>query len=394
MDKAKRATSRLTLVGGLVLLGWAISAAPARAATPPERVLPDSTIFLFKINDAKGFRDSFRSSHYGQLWNDPALKDFKDDLGQKLEDVTKTLKDKIGLNLGELLELPQGPVTLAVLSRDDPKLPIAVVVMVDAAANKDKIADLASKLTKQAEETGAKSSQESFGGLTLHIVRPPTDDKPKEKEKDEEKDEDKSPDMSFVWTEADGVFYSSIATPGSEVEVIKDLTAHREGRDNSLASNESFSKTQAKIESGKAQVVWFVDVAKIIKMALKASAKGNEGQMQQNEVNLQLLGVNGLKSIGGSLAFGSASYDIVSKTFFLAPKPVEGLLKIFSFPPVRLRPEPWVPATVASYQSMSWDLDTAYEAINETANKFQPGLLNMMEQTLVGPNGGEPLSLQ
>ena len=141
-------------------------------------------------------------------------------------------------------------------------------------------------------------------------------------------------------------------------------------------------------------MVWFLDVAKIIKIALKASAKGNEGQMQQNEVYVQQLGFNGLKSIGGSFAFSAGNYDSLSKTFFLAPKPVDGVLKIFSFPPVRLRPEAWVPATLASYQSMSWDLDNAYDAIEAIINKFQPGMLNLIEQQLVGPNGGQPLSFK
>ena len=393
MHTAKRAMRRLALVGCLGLFGAAMSAAPAPAATPPERVLPDSTIFLFKINDTKAFREAFRGSHYGQLWHDPAMKDFRDDLSQKFEDLAKPLKEKIGLSLQELLQLPQGPIAVALLSRDDPKLPVAIVVMADAGANKDKLADVLNKATKQAEEHGAKASQETFNGLTLHILREAADEKPKEK--DQAKAEGGgSTDMGAAWAESEGVFYFSFAAPGGETEVLKDLTAHKEGRDNALAGNESFNKTQAKIESAKAQVVWFLDVAKIIKIALKASAKGNEGQMQQNEVYVQQLGFNGLKSIGGSFAFNSGNYDSLSKTFFLAPKPVHGVLKIFSFPPVRLRPEAWVPATLASYQSMSWDLDNAYDAIEAIINKFQPGMLNLIEQQLVGPNGGQPLSFK
>ena len=53
-----------------------------------------------------------------------------------------------------------------------------------------------------------------------------------------------------------------------------------------------------------------------------------------------------------------------------------------------------MPATVATYQTMSWDLDNAYDAINDLVNKFQPGMLNLLEQQLVGPNGGQPLSFQ
>ncbi len=392
MHTAKRAMRRWALVGWLGLMGTALSSGSAMAVAPPERVLPDSTIFVFKLNDAKKFREAFRGSHYGQLWNDPAMKDFRDDLAQKLEDVSKQLREKIGLGLGEILELPQGPVTVAVVSRDDPKVPVAFAIIADAGANKDKVTDALTKFTKQAEDSGAKASQETFNGLTLHILRDAPDDKAKEK--DQEKGDDKSPDFSLAWTQSENVFYFSVATPGGEVEVIKDLTAHREGRDNSLASNESFSKTQAKLDSGQANLVWFLDVAKVIKLALKASARGNEGQMQQNEVYMQMFGITGLKSVGGSYTFGTGHFDSLSKTFFLAPKPVQGLLKVFSFPPARLRPEPWVPATVASYQTFSWDLDNAYEAINELVNQFQPGMLNLVEQQLVGPNGGQPLSFK
>jgi hypothetical protein len=388
MDTAKRAIRPLALIGWLGLFGGMALPLPlAQAAAPPERVLPESTILLLKLNDVKNFRESFRGSHYGQLWNDPAMKDFKDDLVQKIEDATKALKDNVGLSLKELLELPQGSVAIAALTRDDPKLPIAVAVLADAGENKEKMADVLTRATKQAEDAGFKVSQEAFNGLTLHVLQAPQKE---EKEKEKEKNEDKStPRPPVVWTQSEGLFFF-----GSDVEVVKDLTAHREGRDNSLAANEAFAKTQAKTDSAKSQVVWFLDLSKLAQLLVKASARGNDGQAQQNEVLVETLGLKGLKSVGGCFTLGTGNYDSLSKTFFLAPKPVQGLLKIFSFPPLALRPEAWVPATVASYQTMSWDLDNAFEAINEVVNNFQPGMLNILEQQLVGPNGGQPLNFQ
>ena len=53
-----------------------------------------------------------------------------------------------------------------------------------------------------------------------------------------------------------------------------------------------------------------------------------------------------------------------------------------------------MPASVASYQTLSWDLDDAYIALNDLANMFQPGMLDVFQQQLVGPNGGEPLNFQ
>jgi hypothetical protein len=389
MDTAKRATRRLALIGWLALVGGAIlPPLPARAETPPERVLPDSTVFLLKFNDIKNLRESFRASHLGQLWNDPAMKDFKDDLVQKIEDATKVLKDQVGFSLRELVDLPQGSIAVAALTRDDPKLPVAGALLADVGENRDKMADLLNRLTKHAEDAGAKVALEAFNGLTLHIVNFPHKDE--EKPKDKEKDEDRSlPPPPVIWTQAEGRFFL-----GTDVEVVKDLTAHREGRDNALAANEAFAKTQAKTDAAKAQVVWFLDFAKVISLLIKASARGNDGQAQQSEVLVETLGLKGLKSAGGSFTLGTGNYDSLSKTFFLAPKPAHGLLKIFSFQPAALRPEPWVPANVASYQTLSWDFDNAYEAINEVVNNFQQGMLQLLEQQLVGPDGGQPLSFQ
>src|SRR5262245_14668412 len=149
MQTAQRAIRRLALIGCLGLfagMGW--PAPRAQAAAPPERILPDSTIFLLKLNDAKNLREAFRGSSYGQLWNDPDMKDFRDDLAQKVEDWTKPLQEKIGVGLKQLLEIPQGAVAVAAMSRDDPKLPVAVAVLADAGGNKSKMADVLGRSTK------------------------------------------------------------------------------------------------------------------------------------------------------------------------------------------------------------------------------------------------------
>jgi hypothetical protein len=375
MQLAQRAIRRLALVGWLGLLGLAgLPDHPAKAA-PPERMLPETTLFLLKLNDAKVFRDSFRSSQYGQLWNDPALKDFREELLVRLEDNAKVLKERIGISFRELLELPQGALAIAVLGRDDPNLPAAGVLIADAGENQKKLEEVLDRASKQAEEAGAKVSKDSFNSLTLHIVQPP-------KQGDE-------PRPPLVWTNAGSLFLV-----GSDVDIIKDLAAHREGRDGSLAAAESFTKTLAKTDADKAQAVWYLDVAKVVKLAINAANKENKAQAQQNEILAEQLGAFGLKSVGGSFSLGVGNYDSQTKIFFNAPKPVAGLLKLFSFPPTALRPESWVPATVATYQTVSWDLDNLFTALDDVVNKFQPGMINLLQQQLVGPDGGQPLDFK
>jgi Protein of unknown function (DUF3352) len=396
MRTAKIAIFRWAFFGCLGLVAaFGLPIQQAQAAAPPERILPDSTVFMLKLNDAKSFRDAFRASQYGQLWNDPALKDFRDELAQKLADATKTLNEKIGVSLIDLIQLPQGTLAVAAIAKDASRdeaaatsLPVDVVLLADAGENEKKMLDVLERATKQAEASEAKISTESFNGLTIRTIQFPAAP-PKEKEKGKEQDKPKPiPNPPLIWTNSGSLFF--VAT---SLDVIKDLAAHRDGRDNSLGATEAYAKTQAKTDSAKSQVIWYLDVAKLVKVVIKASTK--DADAQQTDVLVQELGVYGLKSIGGCLTLGgTGNYDSLSKTFVHAPRPVAGLLKVFSLPPITLRPESWVPATVASYQTVSFDLDNAFTALNEIVNKFQPGMVNLIEQNLVGPNGGEPLSFE
>jgi hypothetical protein len=388
---AKQAILRLALVGwlGLSCLSG-LTTNLAQAAAPPEKVLPDSTVFLLKIADVKALRESFQQSQYGHLWNDPALKDFREDISARLKETSNNLKDRIGVTLEELLDLPQGGLSIAAVVQDDPKLPVALAIIADAGKNAERMAEVMNRSSKQIEQAGGKVATEAFQGGTVHIIQPPTPKEEKKDDKDEEAKTPPPPPPPLVWTNAAGLFYI-----GSGVNLIKDLVAHGDGRSTgSLATVEAFAKTQSKLGSSDGQILWFLDVNKVIKLVTKANAKGGEAQAQQLEFLVNELGVNGLKSVGGTLALNAGNYNSLTKTFFLAPTPVQGLLKIFSLPPISLKPESWVPATVASYQSLSWDLDNAYNAINDLVNKFQPGMLNVLEQQLAGPEGGQPLSFQ
>ena len=369
MSIALPAAGRLALAGwlGLVALGAGVS---SYAATPPEKSLPDSTLFYVKVANAANLREAFAQSQTGQLINDPAMKPLRDDVMEKMADVSKTLKEKMGVSLAELATLPQGPITIAVVAKSEAKIPVAVLITAEAGKNSATMADVMSKATKLAEGDKSKVSTETFKDLTLHIIQAP-------------KEGDTEP-PPLIWTNAGSVYH--IAT---DLDALKELITHAEGRDDSLAANESFVSVSKRVGSSDSGVVWFLDIAKSIKVGQAAS-----GNAQQAEAILQLTGINGLKAAGGSYTLNTGPYDSLSKTFFLAPAPVQGVLKMFQMPKANLRPQPWVPASVASYQTISWDLDGAYKALEDLTNMFQPGVLGAMEQQLVPPGGGEPLSLQ
>ena len=369
-----RAAFRLALTGCLGMALVSALATTVRAADP-EKTLPDTTLFFFKVKNVAELRDSFKQTSFGQLLADPALKPLKDDFAKKFdgEQGNKEIKAKLGVSLGELLSLPQGAATVAIVSKADPKIPVSLLISADAGKNASTMTDVMTKSTDQAKQADAKVGTESFKGLTLHIIQPP-------------KDGDK-PNPPLVWTNVGTVFH--IAT---DLDALKDVISHADGRSDSLASVDAFAKTRTKL--GESSVSWFLDINKSIKMLVKIGQAAQGGGGQNLDAMLQITGINGLKAAAGSFALNTGTYDSLNKVYFLAPAPTQGILKLFMMPPVNLRPEPWVPSGVTSYYSLSWDLDGAYNALNDLVNQFQPGMLQMAQQGLVGPNGGEPLDLQ
>ncbi len=395
MSIALRAALRLAVTGWFALAGLLLVQAQGRAATPPERMLPDSTVAFVKLNNAAALREGFMQSQLGQLWNDPAVKTWKDEILARVDEESKTLKEKIGVTYRELFELPQGPTAIAFLKHSNPQVPIVLLVIADAGKKTETMNNVLTKATKQGELNGGKISTETFRGVTIHVIQPPKDkDKDKDKDKEKNKDKKDQPEPPIVWSNQGTVFYIS-----SDVDAMKDLIGHEQGRDDSLAASAAYAQAAKKLGSDT-PVLWFVDLPKLIDLlaqqgtAANANGANNANQAQQTQAMIQVTGLNGLKSAAGSFTLNTPNYDTLTKTIIQVQPPAAGLLKVFRLPKIAVQPESWVPASVASYQTISWDLDNAYVALNELANMFQPGIVNVIEQQLVGPNGGQPLQFK
>ncbi|CAN5718284.1 hypothetical protein BH23PLA1_BH23PLA1_41410 [soil metagenome] len=353
-----RAIPRLALIG---LIGaFAVSAAPASADVPQENALPGSTLALLKINDTAAMREAAGNSQFGQLLADPAMQPLKADIEVKLEDFNRELKQRIGVTIAELLETPQGPAWLAI-TRQEAELPFAVLIAADAGENQAQMQEIMTKGTSELREQDGEVSTEEFQGLTLTVIKAP--------------DEEQAPPL--VWTNQESVYFI-----GTDVDAIKDLIANADGREDSLAANANYTAIQGKLDND-AHLSWFIDIGQVLRLVTQAGAEAG-GDAQQVEARLQLFGINGLRAAGGCYTLTTGEYDSIAKTIIYAPGPPQGVLRIFQMPVDALPVEPWVPAETASYQTLSWDLDAAYVALNDLVNMFLPGTLDNVERELGG----------
>ncbi|HSU56633.1 MAG TPA: hypothetical protein VLT36_21415 [Candidatus Dormibacteraeota bacterium] len=83
---------------------------------PPEQLLPDDTLFVLTAPDFPRLRKIFQDTPYSQLWDDPAMKPFKDNfLAKWNEEFVKPLERELGTRLGDYTSLAQGQVTFAMI---------------------------------------------------------------------------------------------------------------------------------------------------------------------------------------------------------------------------------------------------------------------------------------
>jgi len=398
---------RRAVIGGFVLAGLLLVAAQGRAAAPIEKSLPDSTIAFAKVQNAASLAAALGQSQLGQLLNDPALKAWKDDILEQLKEAGKAFKEDVGVTQSELFALVEGSAAIALIMSEETEP--SLLLAADVGKNTAAMNDILSRVTTlMAERYGAKVSTESFRGVTIHVMEDDPSakakdadkgkdkDKTKEKAKDGEEEED---DEAQNWAER--IVWScqgGVLSIGTDVETIKELIAHEEGRDNALAASAVYSEA-VKTLGADAPVFWYVDLHKITKLLADDIKAGvGAGALDAKtaravETLVQQSGLGGLGAVVGSFVPFAGNVDSVTKTMILLQGPAQGLLKAFRAPRVPLQPESWVPAGVASYQSFSWDLDEAFSVLSELASRSVPGLLDAIEKDLA-PEGGQPLKFK
>lgn len=357
-------------IGAIALLAGLAPTVAARADVPGDDALPATTLAVVKVKNAADLRAALSASQFGQMVADPAMQPLKDDIKSRVEETSGRIREALGVTLPELLETPQGPAWLAITRRDG-EPPFGVLLAAEAGSNSDRMMQILTKGTEElGKREGTKLSTESFQDLTLHIAQPPAEG-----------------NAPLVWTNMGTTYVIGIG-----LEPVKELLANRDGRQDSLAASEAYAAVMDATAAEGAEVVWYVDLSQAIKMGVQGAAEQG-GDAATADAMVGLLGLNQLKGAGGTVRFGQGDLDVQTTTFVYAPAPPQGVFKIVQMPVVSLQPEPWVPATASSYQTFSWDIDGAYDGLNQLLDQFLPGALENIERGMQGP-GGETIRFQ
>lgn len=349
------------------------SAGPVWAAEAKgvgEDLLPQEVLVFLSVPSVPEFKERMKSSLLGEMLNDADLQPFIEAVKAKLEEASAKMKDEAGLSLEDLLEIPQGEVTFAVVELPPRKL--ALVLLLDCGESHDTVETLLGKMEEGLKEAGGEEDSEDVSGVSVKTYA--------------FAGEGQNPFNKLAYFDHDG--YLAFA---SDSEALKAVLERWDGEsDETFAQHDVFKYILEKCSSDDRDplIKWYVNP-----IGLTQSIVGlMQAQLPQAGMVLgflPILGLDKLKAIGGAGDMNVDDFDSLSKSFFYVDQPTSGVLNVFQFPAADLSPPKWVPAEAAMYTAMNWNVAGAYSAIETLVDSFQgPGSFGRLVDQFAEQDGG------
>ncbi|MHC4178312.1 MAG: DUF3352 domain-containing protein [Planctomycetota bacterium] len=346
----------------VLLLGGLAGISSAERPSAP-RLLPDTTVAMATIVDAPELAERFMNTSMGRMSQDPQMKPLVGHLYGSLTEAVAQVQDRIGLSLPELMAIPQGEITLAVVAPED--VQPAVVLLLDTGNQIGNARKLIDTLTARLDESGSRRAEENVAGTKFITY------------------EGGAAGQRLVYFEKDATIVG-----GSDPPVLKQLLAvWNGGKGRTLADNPSFVAVMHRCRVAKGerpQLAFYADPIGI----MRGIGQQNTGVRVALAV-LPALGLDGVKGVGGTVTFDTGQFDSVTHVHLRLQPPRSGIVKMIALEPGDSRPERWVPSDVGSYTTLHWNVEQTYEELAKLYDSFngEGALTQALQQRFLKPTG-------
>jgi hypothetical protein len=372
--------SRLLLATSLfVLCAWNGSA----AIPSPERLLPDDTLMMVTAPDFAKLRRVWNTSPETRLWNDPAMKPFKDKfLGRVKDELIEPLERDLGLQFDDFKELPQGQVTVALTRNDggEDDETLALLLLVDV-RDKSRLKSNLTDFRRKWLDSGRPIRMEQIRGIEFSILPISDKDVPFSLKRflspnaptpvAEESDAEPPPSTDKLVI---GQF-DSLLVIGSSIKAVEKVAVHLTGGAMpALGDLAGFEANRVALFRNSPLYGW-VDVKSYLELLTRKPEGESETQNPFEtfswEEFMASVGLTGVKT----LAFNVQDSDdgMLVQCFVGAPESArQGLLKIFSGEPRESGPPPFVAADTIRFQRYRPDGQRAWTTLEKVLKTISP----------------------
>jgi hypothetical protein len=314
----------------------------AERPTAP-KLLPKSTLAYVRVADSRELADAFMETASGKLGTDENIRPLISSLYSSASQAFSEAGERIGVSLSELLRVPQGELCFAVVGNETG--PPAIVFLIEVGDQTDVARRLLDFIENEARDGGGQISAEDVGGTRVNII---------------------DGDDRVAYCEREGVVLFA-----SDVDLLKEMIGVWDGDEEAetFADNREFTsimRRSAGTKDERPQITFFVDPIEFFRNA----SRGNLGA-QATLALLPSLGLDGLKSAGGSIILATEEFDSITHIHVMLDSPRQGVLEMLALESGDTTPEDWVPKDAASYMTVNWNLQDTVDAFEKIYDKIR-----------------------
>ena len=345
-------------------LGSLLPAVAARPTAP--QLFPYNTVVYLRVDDFPEMKTDFSRTSMGAIRADETVAPLIDRLYSELLTAFPQIEEELGVTLEDILQLPTGEVALSLAVTDTARPMFAFIA--DVGAN----TETADKLIERAQFEHISNAgdlvEETIGNTDVTIFQNPGAD-----------------DDLYIFIKEETVVMCS-----SELMALHLINAWEgtaEESDRNLSDNRKFTdimRNSVGADDYQPQISFFADPLTLI----NATTRDNF-QAQAALALLPTLGVDGFKAVGGSLILAPPGFDSVAHFHLALGTPRRGVLNLLTFGSGDMTPESWVPADVADYSTVFWDLAKTYDEVETLVDQVLGAgyFENLVEDNINTPTG-------
>ena len=352
------------LASCILTLTALLPVADARPTAP--ELFPYNTVVYLRVDDFPELKTDFARTSLGAIRADESVSPLVDRLYSELLNAFPQIQEELGVTLEDILQLPTGEVALSLAVTDTARPMFAFIA--DVGAN----TETADKLIERAQFEHISNAgdlvEETIGETEVTIFRNPGDD-----------------DDLYIFIKEETVVMCSSELMATHLISVWEETAEETVRN--LSDNRKFTdimRNSVGADDYQPQISFFADPLTLI----NATTRDNF-QAQAAMALLPTLGVDGFKAVGGSLILAPPGFDSVAHFHLALGTPRRGVLNLLTFGSGDMSPEPWVPADVADYSTVFWDLEKTYTEVEKLVDQILGSgyFENLVEDNVNTPTG-------
>ncbi len=356
----------------------------AVAQVPLEQIVPASAKGFFSVPNVDQLEANWQRTAVSKLFDDEAFRPFVEDLTAQVDSRLDDMGIQIGITVDDLRDVCSHEAAIAFLQPDDPNQRHAMLVIMDATGNVEKLEALIARMQASMERRKATSREATIGEVPVTIYTVPVKEGPR-------------PTVETVIFRYEDLL---IATDHISVaqQVVPNLT---HPSTNALADVPAFQKTMQRcLAESNGQIPdirWYVEPLGYAEIVRDFSIRKKRRRTDVLRA-LRNQGFDAIQGIGGVINLAVQDHEFIGHAYGYAP-PVreagenkyEKAAGLLAYPIVdTLEAQDWIPNHVSSFVSARWGIQQAFDHVGMLVDEIagEPGFFEDLIDSLKNdPNG-------